>query len=224
LDTLCSLSPPFCKFISNRGGAIEKRLAKQVIDGVVGNAFVSLQFAQRSGIVSESVLLEIVEATEAAVEATKRGGTAQADALLTSQAITLNAVFLELSRRAAKNMGEYPAAMERYLRLALKAQAQCRTTLESLAEIRNPKSVAFVRQANIAGGHQQINNGSEVAQPQQQSREQTNFDQNKVLEDSANGQWLDYGTPAEAGRRDPIVATLGQVDRSQDRSGEGEGG
>lgn len=216
--------PPILRVHLEPGETIEQRLAKQVIEGVVGNAFVSLQFAQQSGVVSESVLPEIVEATEAAVEATKRGGTAQADALLTSQAITLNAVFLELSRRAAKNMGEYPAAMERYLRLALKAQAQCRTTLESLAEIRNPMSVAFVRQANIAGGHQQINNGSEVAQPQQQSREQTNFDQNKVLEDSANGQWLDYGTPAEAGRGDPIVATLGQVDRPQDRSGEGEGG
>jgi len=45
-----------------------------------------------------------------------------------------------------------------YLRLALKAQSQCRTTLETLAVIKNPAPVAFVRQANIAHGPQQVNN------------------------------------------------------------------
>jgi hypothetical protein len=36
--------------------------------------------------------------------------------------------------------------------LALKAQSQCRATLETLAAIKNPQPVAFVRQANIAHG------------------------------------------------------------------------
>jgi hypothetical protein len=48
-------------------------------------------------------------------------------------------------------------ACETYLRLALKAQSQCRATLETLAAIRNPQPVAFVRQANIAHGPQQLN-------------------------------------------------------------------
>jgi len=30
------------------------------------------------------------------------------------------------------------------------AQSQCRTTLEALAEIKNPRAVAFLKQANIA--------------------------------------------------------------------------
>ena len=46
------------------------------------------------------------------------------------------------------------------LRLALKAQAQCRATLEALAAIKNPQPVFFVRQANIAHGPQQVNNGA----------------------------------------------------------------
>ena len=43
-------------------------------------------------------------------------------------------------------------AAETYMRLALKSQSQCRTTVETLAEIKNPRQVAFVKQANIAGG------------------------------------------------------------------------
>ena len=47
-----------------------------------------------------------------------------------------------------------------YLRLALKAQSQCRATLATLAAVKNPQPVAFVRQANIAHGPQQVNNAA----------------------------------------------------------------
>ena len=55
------------------------------------------------------------------------------------------------------NTGEYLDATDRYMRLALKAQAQCRATVETLAEIKNPPTL-FARQANIAHGPQQVNN------------------------------------------------------------------
>jgi hypothetical protein len=32
-----------------------------------------------------------------------------------------------------------------FLRLALKAQSQCRATWEAIAEVKNPRAVAFVR-------------------------------------------------------------------------------
>ena len=44
------------------------------------------------------------------------------------------------------------------LAVALKAQSQCRTTRETLANIKNPPKV-FAWQANIAHGPQQVNNG-----------------------------------------------------------------
>jgi len=40
----------------------------------------------------------------------------------------------------------------------LKAQSQCRATLEALAAIKNPP-IVYARQANIAAGPQQVNNG-----------------------------------------------------------------
>jgi len=77
---------------------------------------------------------------------------ARMEAMLTTQAHTLDLIFNELARRARQNINEYPEAFERYLRLSLKAQSQCRSTIEGLAELKNPKPVAFVQQANIANG------------------------------------------------------------------------
>jgi len=82
------------------------------------------------------------------------GDLARGEALLMAQAHTLDALFNNLARRAAANIGEYMNAADTYLRLALRAQAQCRATLETLAIIKNPQPVAFVRQGNIANGPQ----------------------------------------------------------------------
>lgn len=77
--------------------------------------------------------------------------------MLAAQTIALNAVFSDIAWRAARNTMEYLPATETYLRLALKAQAQCRATIEALAEIKNPRPVAFVKQANIAQGTSALN-------------------------------------------------------------------
>ena len=44
------------------------------------------------------------------------------------------------------------------MNLALKAQAQSRATIQALTELKYPKQATFVKQANIANGHQLINN------------------------------------------------------------------
>ena len=64
-----------------------------------------------------------------------------------------------MARRAAVSVGDYINATEVYLRLALEAQTQCRATIQTLFEIKNPQPVAFVRQENIANRPQQVNNG-----------------------------------------------------------------
>lgn len=56
--------------------------------------------------------------------------------MLTAQALTLDAMFTEYGRRAMANLGDYPDAVERYTNLASKAQAQCRTTIETLARVK----------------------------------------------------------------------------------------
>jgi len=120
------------------------------------------------------------------------GNLERAEAMLVTQAHTLDAVFNSLARRAAMNMGEYMNAAETYMRLALKAQSQCRATLETLAVMKIPQPVTFVRQANVAHGPQQVNNVPQpTAEAASRARESENL-QNKLLEQ--HGQRLDPGT------------------------------
>lgn len=209
------------------GQTLEEKSARLIAEGIASNAFVSLLFAQHSGVAGGTELNELVKSTRAAVGRAAKGETDQADGLLTSQAIALNAVFLEMSRRAALNMGQHMGAMETYMRLALKAQSQCRTTLETLAEIKNPRAVAFVKQANIAGGHQQVNNlapESPGPVPEEAGRAGTKRWPNELLEEITDAQWLDPRAAQATGAGNPELATMGAGDRPAQRRRKGQGG
>jgi hypothetical protein len=86
---------------------------------------------------------------------TAKGDLTLASGILTSQAISLDALFTELARRSGNCMGEYPDAMERYMRLALKAQANSRATLEALAKLHQPREQT-VRHVHINEGGQAV--------------------------------------------------------------------
>jgi hypothetical protein len=140
-----------------------------------------------------------------------RSELARAEALLTAQAYTLNPIFHKLARKATHC--EYLNDVN--LRLALKAQSQCRATLETLAAIKNPPPVAFVRQANIAHGPQQVNNGA--VQPGDPTRaRETEKSHNKLLEPQ-DEQRLDTGTQGPTGVPDSALETVGAIHRPKDR-------
>ena len=130
-------------------------MARFAAGGIVGNARTLVAFGQ--GTFGELSLTECAGVLKVTAKGLNDGDLSAAVTMLSSQAVALNAMFGELARRAALNMGEYIDATERYMRLALKAQGQCRATLESLAAIKNPP-VLFARQANINNGGQQVNN------------------------------------------------------------------
>ncbi|MBH1944982.1 hypothetical protein I5L01_12200 [Erythrobacter sp. YJ-T3-07] len=105
-------------------------------------------FGKRGTTESYSVLLEHIEAAKA-------GDLSHYRAMLASQAISLDSMFLELSRRAACNMGEYLGATETYIRLALKAQAQSRATIEALDRLANGR-VQTVKHVHVNDGGQAV--------------------------------------------------------------------
>ncbi len=72
----------------------------------------------------------------------KAGDLSAVEAMLLTQANTLHMVFNQLARKSAHC--EYLNQMEANLRLAFKAQSQCRATLEVLAEIKNPRNIHIV--------------------------------------------------------------------------------
>jgi hypothetical protein len=135
------------------------------------------------------------------------------EAILTAQAHTLDAIFHTLARRAQRV--EYLNQFDTNMRLALKAQAQCRATLETLAEIKNPKPVAFVRQANIAHGPQQVNNGT--VQPGEASRARETENRPNELLEAKNGESVDAGTTGTTSSADSPMETVGAVYRPQDK-------
>jgi hypothetical protein len=75
--------------------------------------------------------------------------------VLTAQALSLDALFTELTRRATMNFGDYPSAAERYARLAFKAQANCRASLEALAKLHQPREQT-VRHVHVNEGGQAV--------------------------------------------------------------------
>lgn len=151
-------------------------------------------------------LHELVDELDRQATAVARGDLSRPESMLLAQAHTLDAIFCKLMVMARENMFQDSDKVERYMRIALKAQGQCRATLEALAGMKNPP-VVIARQANVANGPQQVNNdftGAILGEPAR----------NKLLEQS-HGERLDFGTAGQAIGSDPAMATVGAIHRPE---------
>lgn len=193
----------------NESKSREQLLAEIGLSPTMGNALAASAFAKSS--VGNLDPFAAHHVMSESVSKVLSGDTDIIEATLIAQAITLDKMFTDLARRAAANMGQYDNAMEIYMKLALKAQSQSRTTLQTLAEIKNPRPLAFVSQANIAHGPQQVNNGN-IA-PRAENIENRS---NELLEVN-NGERLDTGTAGAASGLDTNLETMGTVDRTSER-------
>jgi hypothetical protein len=103
------------------------------------------------------------------IEKVNIGDLSRPENMLLCQAHTLDFLFSELAQKAhcQQHMPNY----EGFMRMALKAQNQCRMTLETLSNIKNPP-VIFAKQANINNnGNQQINNGLPASRAEEIKKE-----------------------------------------------------
>ena len=89
------------------------------------------------------------------IAAVAKGDLSHQRAMLAGQASALNAIFTELARRAGANMGEYINAAQIYMRLALKAQSQCRSTIEALDRLVNGHEQT-VKHVHVGHGGQAV--------------------------------------------------------------------
>ena len=143
------------------------------------------------------------------------------EAMLISQATALQSIFTSLARKAHSQTYQKP--YEAFLGLALKAQAQSRATITALVDLKNPRQSTFVKQANIAHGAQQINNGTapqvsteHYAQARAPARE-IETPQNKLLEadHGQHSEWMDTGAAQKAERSYQAVETVESVHRAK---------
>ena len=157
---------------------------------------------------------DLAEELHLQTEKLKKGDLTDVESMLYCQAVTLQAVFSKTLQHAISN--ESVKHQNMMLTLAFKAQAQCRATLETLANIKNPRAATFVRQANIAQ-NQQVNNGAgELPDNYARAREKTlPIEQNELIAipKALHGETMDIRAKSGARASDSTLETVGVVHR-----------
>lgn len=187
---------------NEKGKSDQRKLAEVKLSADVLNALTTQAFTKP--------LLGEIDFTEAVAVMKEKSGKiiagdlSELESTLSAQVISLNAIFNTLAGRSMQC--EYLNQMETNLRLALKAQAQCARTAEILATIKNPP-IVYAKQANIAQGHQQINNGNQSPTHAGKTKNLSN----ELLSEDDHAPLGTRGT-IETGRIDQELATVEAID------------
>ena len=142
-----------------------------------------------------------MQVLEKTIQQIQSGDLSKIEEMYISQAVALEAMFTSLARRAKAQ--EKLLQYDTHMRFALKAQNQCRATLQALVQLKQPSNTTFVKQANIAQGHQQVNNLAE----------KNITPQNELLK--GNYAELDTGTTTTPKGIDTTLEALGKVHRGK---------
>lgn len=177
------------------------------------NAAVVIDAYQANIAGSDVNLMALIDALRKSTDNTKAGDLSHLEAMLIGQATALQTIFASFAKRAAHQ--QYQKNLEAFMGLALKAQAQSRATISALVDLKFPRQATFVKQANIAHGPQQVNNGTHAKQLESPP--------NELLEDASHER-LDTGTTPAATRCNPAVETVAAVHRAAKPRRQGHGG
>jgi hypothetical protein len=193
--------------------AKEKALATLTLKSSVNAAIVVEKFSKK--IIPGVSLGVLQEELSECLRKVSAGDMKQAETMLMGQAIALQSIFLYMAARVPGQ--EYVSSMQNFLGMALKAQNQCRMTLETLNELKNPRQVSFVRadQANVSHGHQQVNN--QMA-PRGENPENG---PNELLEQT-NGERLEQRTAPATESDDSPLAALEAIDGTENSNGQSD--
>jgi len=183
----------------------DRQMAELSLSAVTLNAVTAHTLIQFMG---EIDLGEIIKVMREKTSKVNGGDLSELENTLTAQTVSLDAIFNQLARRASLNIGEHINAAETYMRLALKAQAQCARTIEVLAAMKNPP-VVFAKQANISHGNQQVNNGSNQTSTHAHAHTGKVVNQtNELLEVNNGSENMDRRTAQTAIPKDKAMATV----------------
>jgi hypothetical protein len=117
------------------GKTREHMMARAVHEPLIRHAAASAGFGGAGFEDQSPSVTDSMDVLKGACEKVREGELKLPVDTLTLQALTLDTVFTDMARRASANMGQFPEAADMYMRLALKAQAQSRATIEALAKI-----------------------------------------------------------------------------------------
>ena len=184
-----------------------KRLAKCGLSPIALSALTSKVFSKSA--LGEIEICSAIEVMRGKVDEVSNGNLKGLETTLTAQATTLDTMFNSLAIRA--NNSDTMPKLEIYMRLALKAQAQCARTIEVLATMKNPP-VIFAKQANISNGNQQVNNGCPPNSLPTHAGKTVN-QSNELLEVTHGSKTVDFRAEAATSEKDKAMATMETVNR-----------
>ena len=161
-----------------------------------------------SAILPKPEIVDVANALRDKITTIQDGDMKPIEAMLIGQAQALQTMFVSLGRQAASktSLPQYTA----FMNLALKAQAQSRATIQALVELKYPKQATFVKQANIANGNQQVNNGSLPTSTHAPAHAKEITNQSNELMEAQHNEWLDNAktaTPSTTNQAMAAVAT-----------------
>jgi hypothetical protein len=194
------------------------RKAKAALSASVNNASVIVMY-QENIMGKDLDINALIEGLQDTCKDVHAGDLKSVETMLVTQAKALQTIFTSLARKA--HVQTHQKHYEAFLGLALKAQAQSRATITALVDLKYPRQATFVKQANIAHGAQQVNNGTapqtdggHCAQAHAPAKEKQN-PQNKLLEatHAQQGYRMDTRAPQKAKRSHQAVETVESVHR-----------
>jgi hypothetical protein len=181
----------------------KKKKASANLSSAINAAIVIAAYSKSVFGEQQGGLYEVYEELNDSIGKVWDGDLKKCEAMLLAQASALQSIFTNLTRRAIEQ--ESMSNLDTFLRLGLKAQAQAVRTIEALAEMKNPRSVSFVKQANIA--NQQIVTHDTDRQPRAGESE---FAQNQ-LSGEKDELHQNTRTSRTTGRVDSSLETVGAI-------------
>ena len=159
----------------NEAAALTVMIPSEINANLIGGIHQKTNFGTND--FDEDIKLDIKSAAEVMEEIAdkvKTGDLSALEKMLTCQAYSLQTFFTAMASKACNTTNA--DHIELLSKIALKAQNQCRSTIATLSEMKNPKRATFIKQQNNAV-NQQINqdeNSKNLDKPANELLEQTN--------------------------------------------------
>ena len=193
--------------LMNELAAMEMLLSPTVNGNLIGNLHKNTNFGEND--FGEAIELDVKatrEAMEKVSNKVKNGDLSSLEEMLTCQAYSLQTLFMTMASKVSDTTNA--DHIELLSKVALKAQNQCRTTVATLSEMKNPKRATFVKQLNQANQMQVNNDGNTI----EKNLEKNTKPANELLE-KTHGERLDSRTAGETVSNDDEIETMAKINR-----------
>ncbi len=197
--------PQSIRISSKDGGTKESRVARYALMPEVNTALNVYETIKGEFCVETVEIYELIDELNHQTELVKQKDLSRAESMLAAQAHTLDQLFNKLMHLGVANMGEYLNATETFIKLAMRAQSQCRSTWEAISDIQNPP-VQYVKQLNMAN-NQQVNNDPPHTREIENQQTKLSEVENELCENA--------GTPGIEKKDDSPLEALGEVHRAK---------